>query len=230
MILLCYLIMLAAPYLICGINSAIIVTRIKSGVDIRTLGSGGAGLTNVLRTQGKTAAVFVLFGDVLKGVASVIVVRLAFLYLADTNTADLSLGMNWIAYFAGIMACLGHVFPLYYGFKGGKGVLVTLAVLYAIDWVSASILLGIFITVVAATRYVSLGSVIAGACYPICVFTLSLMKNDVSAYPNLACSLVIAAILIFMHRGNIKRLINKTERKLGVSERFKKPDNEPDTE
>ena len=93
MIYLCYAIMIIVPYLLCGINTAIIVTKIKTGEDIRTLGSGNAGLTNTLRTQGKIAALFVLLGDVLKGTLSILIVRFSFLWLTGTDTAnpDLSL-------------------------------------------------------------------------------------------------------------------------------------------
>jgi len=214
--ILCYIIMLVVPYLICGISTAIIVTKIKSGEDIRLSGSGSAGLTNTLRTQGKTAAVLVLFGDVLKGVLSVLAVRFAFLFIADI---DVRLEKSWVLYAAGIMACLGHIFPVYFKFKGGKGVLVTCAVLYAIDWRSASILLGLFIIIVAVTRYVSLGSIIAGSCYPACVLVLSIINDDPTPYLNAACGVVIAAILVLSHKKNIIRLINKNEKKLGVSER-----------
>ena len=210
--------MVIAPYLICGVSSAIIVTKIKSGKDIRTLGSGNAGLTNVLRTQGKTAAAATLVGDAVKGVAAVIIVRLAFRYIAGISTADIENGMNWVAYAAGIMACFGHVFPIYYKFKGGRGVLVTFAVLLAIDWISAFMLFGLFLLIVLISRYVSLGSVVAAVCYPVWVLILSLMQSDPSAYINFACALIIAIILVLMHKGNIIRLINKTERKLGVKE------------
>ncbi len=215
MLILCFIIMIVVPYLICGVNTAIIVTKIKSGQDIRTIGSKSAGLTNTLRTQGKLAAVFVLFGDVLKGVLSVLLVRFAFILLAGIDTADMSNGLNFIAYIAGIMGCIGHVFPIYYGFKGGKGVLVTVAALYTIDWLSASILLGIFLVIVAITRYVSLGSVIAASLYPLCVLIISFIHEDPSAWINFICGFFIAGILVFMHRSNIKRLLNKTENKLG---------------
>ena len=88
MIYLCYAIMIIVPYLLCGINTAIIVTKIKTGEDIRTLGSGNAGLTNTLRTQGKIAALFVLLGDVLKGTLSILIVRFSFLWLTGTDTAN----------------------------------------------------------------------------------------------------------------------------------------------
>ena len=177
MIYLCYAIMLFVPYLLCGINSAIIVTKIKTGEDIRTLGSGNAGLTNTLRTQGKVAALFVLLGDVLKGVLSILIVRFSFLWLAGIDTTDFSNGMNYVAFVAGLSAILGHVFPVYFGFKGGKGILVSVSVLMTIEWIPACVLLGIFIIVVAITRYVSLGSCIAAVLYPFTILGYGLMTG-----------------------------------------------------
>ena len=133
--------MVLIPYFLCGVNSAIIVTKIKCGKDIRTLGSGNAGLTNTLRTQGKAAALFVLLGDVLKGVLSVIAVDLCFRFIAGIDVRVTEGGWTWVLYAAGVAAILGHVFPIYYGFKGGKGVLVTVSVLLAINWIPAVILL-----------------------------------------------------------------------------------------
>ena len=185
MIYLCYAIMLIVPYLLCGINSAIIVTKIKTGEDIRTLGSGNAGLTNTLRTQGKIAALFVLLGDVLKGVLSILIVRFSFLWLAGIDTTDFSNGMNFVAFVAGLAAILGHVFPVYFGFKGGKGILVSVSVLMTIEWIPACVLLGIFIIVVAITRYVSLGSCIAAVLYPFTILGYGLLTGDTCVYINI---------------------------------------------
>ena len=215
MFVLCMLLAAVIPYLLSGINSAIIVTKIKSGVDIRTIGSGNAGLTNTLRTQGKLAAVFVLLGDILKGVLSVVFVSLIFKFLLGIDTYSHTDGYSWVNYFAGILAVLGHIFPVYYGFKGGKGILVTFAAMLAINWVPALILLGVFAVVVAITRYVSLGSIIAAACYPVAVYIFSVLQEDSCGVINLILSGLIGAMLIFMHRSNIKRLLSHSEKKLG---------------
>ena len=215
MIYLCFAVMVLLPYLLCGINTAIIVTKIKSGEDIRTLGSGNPGLTNTLRTQGKIAALFVLIGDVAKGVLSIIIVWLCFLFIAGVDARTASNGYEWVLYAAGVSATLGHMFPVYYGFKGGKGVLVTVSVLLAINWIPAVILLGIFAVVVAITRYVSLGSCIAAALYPVAVLIFGILENNPSIIANVIFSGVIGAMIIIMHRENIKRLINHTEKKLG---------------
>lgn len=215
MFIVCMIAAILVPYLLCGINTAIIVTKIKSGKDIRDLGSGNAGLTNTLRTQGKAAAVFVLIGDILKGVLSIIIIHLLFRYLTGIDTYSHSDGWTWINYLSGIFAVIGHVFPVYYGFKGGKGILVTFASMLAINWIAGVAPFIVFVIVVAVSRYVSLGSIIAAAFYPFAVLVLSLIQNDPCAWINFGLSAMIGAMLIFMHRENIKRLMTHTEKKLG---------------
>ena len=215
MLIICFLIAAAVPYLLCGINTAIIVTKIKTGEDIRTMGSGNAGLTNTLRTQGKLAALFVLLGDVAKGVLSVILVGLAFKYIGGVDPRAEGSAYEWVLYAAGTTAILGHVFPVYYGFKGGKGVLVTCAVLLAIDWLPAVILLAVFAVVVAISKYVSLGSIIAGSLYPFTVLLFSIMEKSPCYWLNFLFSGLMAVTIVLMHRENIKRLINHTEKKFG---------------
>ena len=217
----CYLLAAVIPYLICGINTAIIVTKIKSGQDIRTLGSGNAGLTNTLRTQGKLAALFVFIGDILKGVLSILLVHLIFLWLLGINTYSYTEGMSWVNYLAGIFGVLGHIFPIYYGFKGGKGILVTFAAMLAINWLPGVLLFVLFLIVVAITRYVSLGSIIAAGCYPFAVLLFCLLQGDVSAVWNFLLAAVIGCMLIYMHRENIKRLRAHNEKKLGQKEEAK---------
>lgn len=215
MLIICFLIAAAVPYLLCGVNTAIIVTKIKTGEDIRTMGSGNAGLTNTLRTQGKLAALFVLLGDVAKGVLSVILVGLAFKYIGGVDPRAAGSAYEWVLYAAGTSAILGHVFPVYYGFKGGKGVLVTCSVLLAIDWLPAVILLAVFAVVVVISKYVSLGSIIAGSLYPFTVLLFSIMEKSPCYWLNFLFSGLMAVTIVLMHRENIKRLINHTEKKFG---------------
>lgn len=215
MLIICFLIAAAVPYLLCGVNSAIIVTKIKTGEDIRTMGSGNAGLTNTLRTQGKLAALFVLLGDVAKGVLSVILVGLAFKYIGGVDPRAAGSAYEWVLYAAGTSAILGHVFPVYYGFKGGKGVLVTCSVLLAIDWLPAVILLAVFAVVVVISKYVSLGSIIAGSLYPFTVLLFSIIEKSPCPWLNFLFSGLMAITIVLMHRENIKRLINHTEKKFG---------------
>ena len=216
MMWICYIIMLAVPYLLGGINTSIIVTKLRTGQDIRTMGSGNAGLTNSLRTQGKATAAIVLLGDVAKAVLSVWIVRLSFLYIGGVDTTALENNMNWVGYMAVFMTVVGHVFPVYYGFRGGKGVLAAISAIFTLDWRSACILLGVFIVIVAITRYVSLGSCIASSLFGFSALGFDYFLDGDPA--GIICALIglfTSALIIFKHHGNIKRLITHTEKKLG---------------
>ncbi len=216
MMWLCYIIMIAVPYLLGGINTSIIVTKLKTGKDIRTMGSGNAGLTNTLRTQGKAVAGIVLLGDVAKSVLAIWAVRLAFQFLGGVDTTVLENGMNWVGYMAGFMAVIGHVFPVYYGFRGGKGVLSAISAIFTLDWRTGCVLLAVFIIIVAITRYVSLGSCIASSLYGFGTLAfVYFMDGDPAGIVCTFIAFFTAALVIFMHRGNIKRLATHTEKKLG---------------
>lgn len=216
MIWLCYIIMIAVPYLLGGINTSIIVTKLKTGKDIRTMGSGNAGLTNTLRTQGKAVAGIVLLGDIAKSVLAIWAVRLAFQFLGGVDTTILENGMNWVGYMAGFMAVVGHVFPVYYGFRGGKGVLSAISAIFTLDWRTGCVLLAVFIVIVAITRYVSLGSCIASSLYGFGTLAfVYFMDGDPAGIVCTFIAFFTAALVIFMHRGNIKRLATHTEKKLG---------------
>ena len=189
-------------YLLGSINTAIIVGQIK-GIDIRKKGSGNAGVTNTLRTMGKKTAIFVLAGDLLKGVIACLI---GLFLVGDIE------GIGNLGVLAGGMAAiLGHNWPLYFGFKGGRGVLTSLAVMLMMDWRIALISLGVFIIVVAATRYVSLGSILASLALPL--FAL------IPAYGKTPVFIIFAAaigiLIIARHIPNIKRLFAGTESKLG---------------
>lgn len=216
MMWLCYIIMLAVPYLLGGVNTSIIVTKLRTGKDIRTMGSGNAGLTNTLRTQGKAVAGIVLLGDVAKSVLAIWAVRLAFLFIGGVDTHVLANGMNWVGYMAGFMAVVGHVFPVYYGFRGGKGVLAAISAIFTLDWRTGCLLLGVFIILVTITRYVSLGSCVASALYGFgTLIFVYFMDGDPAGIVCTFIAFFTAALVIFMHRGNIHRLVTHTEKKLG---------------
>lgn len=190
-----YLLILAAVvgYLLGSLNSALIVGKFY-GVDVRQHGSGNAGMTNTMRTLGKKAALFVLIGDVIKGLIS---------YLIGYFICGGQLG----GMVAGTAAVIGHIWPVYFGFKGGKGVLTTLAVLFMFDWRAALALLGVFIIILALTRYVSLGSIIGAFLFPFAELLLG--RNT----ETIIFSVIIAVLIIVMHRANIKRLLSGTESK-----------------
>src|SRR6201996_541499 len=146
---------LGLGYLVGSLNTSVIVGKIY-GTDIRSHGSKSAGLTNTLRVLGKTAAVFVLVGDVLKGIVACLIGLYLGVYAPSGEDSDC---ISLLA--AGAGAVIGHNWPIYFGFKGGKGALTGAAVLFMFDWVMALICLGLFVMIVALTRYVSLGTICA---------------------------------------------------------------------
>ena len=182
-------------YLFGSLNFAIIYSKLK-GDDIRNHGSGNAGATNVLRTYGKGAAAIVFLLDILKGVIAVMITRMFF----DDMLYDCASALG---------AVLGHNFPFYYGFKGGKGVATSLAVLLVLHYPTALIAMATFIIVVLTTKYVSLSSILAALAAMAGAFIL--FKVDVF---SIFC-LIIGSLCIYRHRSNIKRLIKGTESKLG---------------
>ena len=203
-------------YLLGSINFAIIVSRLFAHKDIRDFGSGNAGLTNVLRTFGKGPAAIVLLGDFLKGVLAVVIGNLLFRYLGGVE------GFMLGGYIAAFFAVLGHIYPVFHGFKGGKGILITAGVMLVLDpWVLC-VILGVFILVVLLTRYVSLGSVCAAISYPFATLAVELIMDRPTAWVDAGLALLIAGIVIFMHRSNIKRLVNHTESKLGQKKKEEK--------
>lgn len=216
MMWICFAVMLGVPYLLGGINTSIIVTKLSSGKDIRSVGSGNAGLTNTLRTQGKKAAAAVLLGDALKAVLAVLIVRFTFSLVGKVDTTSAAAGMSWVEYMAVFMTVVGHIFPVYYHFKGGKGVLAAISAIFVLDWRIAAVLLGVFIVIVAATRYVSLGSCISSSLFCVCaVIFRFVIDGDPAGIADAFIGAFTGGLIIYMHKGNIKRLLSHTEKKLG---------------
>ena len=198
----------AAAYLLGSINSAIIVTRLFAKEDIRSYGSGNAGATNVLRSQGKLPAILTTVGDLAKSFAAVL--------LGGFLLTNLSLGQPSVSsylapfmleenlrlvgqYLAGFFCIIGHLFPLYFGFRGGKGVLTTLGMMLILDWKVALLSLLMFIIV---------------------VFRMFVYKQDASTVIFCTCmAVLIAAILIIKHIPNIKRIAKGTESKLSFGKK-----------
>ena len=193
-----YIAALIIAYLLGSINTSIIVGKIKSGEDIRNHGSGNAGATNALRTFGKAAAVLVLMGDALKAVVAILAGKL--------------LGGELGVYAAGIGVAIGHNFPVFFGFKGGKGIVVSAVAILFADWKIGLISIILSVIVIAITRYVSLGSIIGSLL--IIVLGFVLRGFDVH---YIIFSVVLGGLAIFRHRKNISRLIRGMENKLGSS-------------
>lgn len=193
------ILILIISYLLGSINTSIIVGKIKSGEDIRKFGSGNAGATNTLRTFGKSAAILVVLGDVLKAVISILIAKLIW-------------SENLSVYIASVGVILGHNFPIFFGFKGGKGIVVSATASLFADWRVGLVIIIISLLIMLITKYVSLGSVI-GACL-IIVFGLIFRGIDMEF---LVFSIIVGGLAIIMHKKNIVRLINGTENKLSFS-------------
>lgn len=196
-------------YLIGSINFAIITTRIKADEDIRDFGSGNAGMTNVLRTLGKGPAAWVLLGDFLKGLAATLLGYLSVFLIAPSNNVMIG------GYIACIFALLGHLFPLYHGFRGGKGILVSAGAIAALNPIAFGVILFTFLIVVAISRIVSLASISAAVMFPIATVVIAFLMGDQSIWFEFAFSLIIAVLVIVMHRKNIGRLYRGEENQFG---------------
>ena len=189
------LIAFAVGYLLGSIPFGLILTRAAGAPDIRAIGSGNIGATNVLRTGRKGLAAATLLCDALKGTAAVLLVT----HFAGYENALI----------AALGAFLGHVFPVWLKFKGGKGVAVYIGVLIGLAWPAALICIGIWLAVAAISRYSSLAALIASAITPLALWFLG--------QPSAAALfLLLAALLWIMHRANIARLLNGTEDKIGA--------------
>lgn len=197
---------------VCGLfQTGYIYGKIKH-VDIREHGSGNAGTTNALRTLGLKAGLITFLGDCLKAVLAAFIVRKLF----ASSQADI---MPLLVMYAGLGTVLGHNFPFYLGFKGGKGIAATAGMILSFNSTMAIIGFFTFILVVAITRYVSLGSLLLMTGFLIEVIVLGNMGTFHLSQPYLyelyAVSFVLTALAFYKHRQNIKRLINGTENKLG---------------
>lgn len=196
------LIILVVAYLLGSINTSIIVSRILIGDDIRNHGSGNAGATNTLRTVGKKGAVLVVIGDVLKAVVALLIAGL----IADDSSKAI--------YIAGIGTVLGHNFPLYFKFKGGKGIIVsTVAILFA-DPILGLVTTIIAILIMAISKYVSLGSISGAILFVVLALVFRNNNTDFVVF-----AIMLAVLAIYMHRSNIVRLLEGRENKLNFSKK-----------
>ena len=203
-----YIIMAVIAYFIGSINFSVIIGRKMAGIDVRQEGSGNAGSTNVLRTIGLKAALLTLICDILKGVIAILVALLIGNIVKNIDRALL-------VQLAGIFVILGHTFPIFFEFKGGKGVATALGVLLMSNWEIGLICLVFALVIIIASRMVSMGAVGAAILFPV----LKLFMNDnfivaASGMKYFIYSLILALIVIFNHRENIKRIMNGTENKI----------------
>ena len=206
-----YIIVAVIAYLIGSINFSVLISKKMAGFDVREKGSGNAGTTNMLRSVGKKAAVITLFCDILKGVVSIVIAIIV------GNIAK-NLDRELLLQIAGIAVVLGHTFPVFFGFKGGKGVATSLGVLLMSNWQIGLICLVFAVVLMALTRMVSLGSCAAAVLFPVLTLFINqhytVLTDDKSGRVYFIYSVILAIIVLYNHRSNIKRILSGTENKL----------------
>jgi glycerol-3-phosphate acyltransferase PlsY len=199
-----WLVLLAGAYLVGSIPFSWVVVRLKTGKDVRQVGSGNVGATNAMRAAGRGAGLAALLLDVAKGVVPVLVARsLGAPPLVESCVATL--------------AVIGHMYPVWLRLRGGKGVATAAGALGALAPIPAALAVVAFVAVVAATRFVSLGSVVALVVFPLLVLVFAAFGDSPRDVPFLVSSALVPALSVWKHRGNIRRLLAGTERRLGRS-------------
>ena len=196
-------------YLIGSLNMAILISKFHKSKDIRDYGSGNAGMTNMLRTFGKRAATWTFVGDFLKGAIVVFVAR----------EIGKSLQMNLdLAYIAALFVMLGHIYPLYFGFKGGKGIATALGAMFVLNWIAfVTIAIGIA-PMVFIIKIVSAVCLCGASLYPVLNFVVLFLQGKNffgEVVPYTVMSLLMALLVFYAHRDNIKRLRSGTEPSFG---------------
>jgi len=211
-------------YLLGSIPFGYLIVRASKRADIRETGSGGTGATNVSRRAGKAAGVLTLVLDALKGAAAVVIAKLALglpIFAASggpslAQAANSSVAIEnvywWVAA-AAIAAIVGHIFPVWLGFRGGKGVATGVGVFLVLAPLAVVFAAVLFLVIVLLTRYVSLGAIVAAATIPVLVLIQNYISPHVEFWPLMTAAIVGAALIIFAHRENIARLIHRTESK-----------------
>ena len=206
-----YIIMAIIAYLIGSVNFSVIFSKKFAGFDVREKGSGNAGSTNMLRSVGKKAAALTLVCDVLKGVVAIVIAIIVGNIIQDSNK-------ELLLQIAGIAVVLGHTFPIFFQFKGGKGVATSLGILLMSNWQIGLICLVFALVLMALTRMVSLGSCAAAVLFPVLTLFINehytVLTEGKQGSTYLVYSIIMAIIVLFNHRSNIKRILNGTENKL----------------
>ena len=211
-----YATMAIIAYFIGSINFSVILSRKMAGFDVRDKGSKNAGTTNMLRTVGKKAALITLICDILKGVISVFIAFILGLIIGETNKALL-------VQIAGIFVIIGHTFPIFFEFRGGKGVATALGVLITTNYQIGLICLVFALVIMAITRMVSIGSVLAAILFPI--LTIFIHNNylvqgaEGMDFGYIIYGIIIGLFVCFNHRENIKRILKGTENKLSFKKK-----------
>lgn len=209
-----YIIIAIIAYLIGSINFSILISKKKAGYDIRQKGSGNAGTTNMLRNLGKKYAAITLICDVLKGIVAIGIAIIVGNIIGNTNKALL-------VQIAGVAVVIGHTFPIFFGFKGGKGVATSLGILLMTNWQLGLICLVFALVLMALTRVVSMGSIAAAILYPVLTLFVGgghyIVESSGLGNGYFIYSVILAVIVIFNHRTNIKRILSGTENKINFN-------------
>ncbi|MGZ3900699.1 MAG: glycerol-3-phosphate 1-O-acyltransferase PlsY [Bacteroidia bacterium] len=205
--------LILAAYLLGSIPTAVWIGKSFYGIDVREFGSGNAGATNTFRVLGRKAGIPVLVIDIVKGTLAVALSYLSAYRFGTSEFVNLQLGL-------GVAALIGHIFPVFAGFRGGKGVATILGIVICILPISCSLSLVVFLIVLFSTRIVSLSSMIAGITFP--VFLNVVLGNTDPIL--MVFSIVVAILLIITHRKNIVRLLQKQESKVNLFAPKGKPD------
>lgn len=196
---------IAAAYLLGSIPFGYLIVRLTAGADVRETGSGGTGATNVSRRAGKVAGVVTLLLDAVKGAAAVLLAS----WLLEAHSS-----INWFVAAAAVAVIVGHCFPIWLGFRGGKGVATGVGVFLILAPLAVAGAAVLFLLIVVLTRYVSLGSITATLAVPVLVALQHLFVRPVLGFQYvLSVAVVGGGLIIFMHRANIERLLHGTENK-----------------
>lgn len=209
------IVILLASYLIGSIPTSVWVGRLTKGIDIRNYGSGNAGATNTFRVLGWKAGLVVSLIDLFKGFTAAYWVSHLGYVVGDVPVVYAGWETDtMLKIMAGLMAVIGHMFPVFAGFRGGKGVITAAGMLYALEPISISIALAVFLTLVFTTRYVSVASIVATALYPSMLLVMRyVLGMDVDG-SHIVFTIVTAAFILWRHRGNMKRLLTGTENRI----------------
>ncbi len=199
------LLMLIVGYLLGSLNFSIIFTKIFANTDVREHGSGNAGFTNTIRTAGKKVGILVFVCDALKAVAAILIAIAVAKWFPFDNL------VQYGKYAAALGAVLGHNFPVYYGFRGGKGIVVSIAIIYSLNWITGCFTLGLFLLVFLATGIVSLSSLTGAVTVVVTTAVMYIFNWAGVDAVQLALMVVMGILAFYMHRTNIRRLLDGTE-------------------
>ncbi len=206
-------------YLLGTLNFAIIISGKKYHQDIREYGSGNAGMTNMMRTYGKKTGIITFLLDMLKAVLAVVIGWFA---LGEAG-----------GFFAGLCCVIGHAFPVWFGFKGGKGIAVMAGAIFTLEPLLGLLLLIVFVAVVAFTRYISLGSMMAVLAYPVLLGNIYKAVHHSRSpfyFVVIICAVLSTVLILFLHRSNMKRLLEHTENKFSFGSKDKNKGDKKDKE